>query len=163
MGGVASGNFSTETTHLIATSCEPTPKYKAAIENGVVVIFPSWVDEFYDKAIQCDIHDEPDGTKYVIPIFHNCVITCSGFDPGVRLTICNLIENNGGEFTTDMVHQTCTHLIINSNTGKKYNTARTWGDIKIVTDKWLLKCIQKVWCFSSLFMINLKYLAVLIA
>ena len=59
-----------------------------------------------------------------------------------------IVADNGGQFSGKMNRSECTHLLIDTNTGEKYNKAMQWKTVKVVPFNWLLACNKKV-CFGS--------------
>lgn len=61
-----------------------------------------------------------------------------------RNAIGGAIEENGGRYVSDMEKGVCTHLITDKTSGDKYKFAVRWQGIRIVTTRWLRKCLIRV-------------------
>uniref|UniRef100_A0A914PIE4 BRCT domain-containing protein n=1 Tax=Panagrolaimus davidi TaxID=227884 RepID=A0A914PIE4_9BILA len=143
LGGVSSGIMSKETTHLFANMCDPkSEKYQRAVRDRIMIVSPAWVDFAYEAAKHGTLSNSIPLADHMIKVFTGCVMTASGFNGDQRLKISELVRQNGGEFSGSMAQQTCTHLVIDSNTGEKYRKAVEWKTVKIVTLKWLIKCAE---------------------
>lgn len=136
-----------EVTHLITDECKSNSEtYKHAREKHLPVVLPRWIRD----ASKAKMHDimfpaQCDAVLnlYKTPIFQNCVITTSGFDPDCKNEIAKMIKSNGGTYSPPMSKSSCTHLVCHRNTGDKYATALKWNTIKIVTRAWIEECIKK--------------------
>uniref|UniRef100_A0AC34R6F5 BRCT domain-containing protein n=1 Tax=Panagrolaimus sp. JU765 TaxID=591449 RepID=A0AC34R6F5_9BILA len=145
LGAEYDGNFVEMTTHLIAKECSiQSDKHRVASQRSTPVVMPSWIEEAYEAANNCDkVYSALENVEnHFVPIFTNCVISCSDLPPKERFKIAELVENNGGKFTKEMDRLGCTHLIIDSTTGAKYRRAILWGNIHCVRLKWLLECVN---------------------
>uniref|UniRef100_A0A914HEI2 BRCT domain-containing protein n=1 Tax=Globodera rostochiensis TaxID=31243 RepID=A0A914HEI2_GLORO len=146
MGAQASAEMDSQITHLIAEKCDPnSEKYKEARRRKLPVLLPAWV---YAASAGDDL-----GTRSVItpeeivgtfktPLFAACEITVSGFPGAERVDIGRLVELHGGVFTGQMSRSSCTHLIAANNSGDKFRLAHEWGTVRVVTSRWLRKCIE---------------------
>ena len=81
--------------------------------------------------------------RYKTPPFLGCIVSITGYmDCAVRTQLQNLVEENGGKYSPDLVQDKCTHLIAAKPEGDKYEAARTWRHIEIVKQKWLEDCVR---------------------
>jgi DNA replication regulator DPB11 len=71
-------------------------------------------------------------------------MSISGIEMNERTVIGQAIEENGGRYTMDMERGICTHLITDKTNGDKYKFALQWGEIHLVTSRWLRKCLERV-------------------
>ena len=83
--------------------------------------------------------------KYKCPIFNKYVICASGFDEEPKKELNNLITNNGGTYSGDLVMGTVTHLVTNEAKGKKYIYAKEWKII-VVKAEWIYESIRAGYC-----------------
>uniref|UniRef100_A0A7E4VJA1 DNA topoisomerase 2-binding protein 1 n=1 Tax=Panagrellus redivivus TaxID=6233 RepID=A0A7E4VJA1_PANRE len=145
MGGVFSGSMSDTTTHLIAMECNSTSeKYRLARKFKLPVVTPEWVNVIYQDALGGEMRDAKAFAElYLVPLFTNCVVTCSGVSHDERLKIAKLIQQHGGVFSGEMNRESCTHLLTNSKTGVKFKKAKEWGTVNIVIVKWLSACLAQ--------------------
>uniref|UniRef100_A0AC35FSL4 BRCT domain-containing protein n=1 Tax=Panagrolaimus sp. PS1159 TaxID=55785 RepID=A0AC35FSL4_9BILA len=126
----------------IIQSINKTEKYQRAVKDRIMIVSPAWVDFVYEAAKHGTLSNNIPLGDYMIKVFTGCFMTTSGFNGDQRLKISQLVRQHGGEFSGSMAQQTCTHLVIDSNTGEKYRKAVEWKTVKIVTLKWLMKCAE---------------------
>ena len=70
-------------------------------------------------------------------------ISCTGYEADVKELIMKCITESGGEFSSRMSRETCTHLIteeVDPSPTSKYAYAKLWNSVQIVTMKWLTDC-----------------------
>lgn len=60
-----------------------------------------------------------------------------------RHAIMRLIESNGGVFSSHMEQDICTHLICLRPEGAKFEAARTWRGVRVVTRQWADDCVTR--------------------
>lgn len=80
---------------------------------------------------------------YKIKPFVGLTICCTQIEPTERYQIQQLVEQNGGKFSSSMKLGECTHLIAVDPEGEKYKSARSWKNVHIVTSKWIFDCTTK--------------------
>jgi hypothetical protein len=143
LGGVSSGTMTARTTHLFAHTCDPkSEKYQRAIKENKLIVSPAWLDFVLETTKNEELCSfVPYGT-FKIKVLTGCVITSSKFDSDQNLKISKLVRQHGGQFSGTMAQQTCTHLVIDSIIGEKYQKAKEWKTVKIVTLKWLMQCAE---------------------
>ena len=84
--------------------------------------------------------------KYYAKPLIGLVVCCTGYTNEERSFIEECIVGNGGEFSSKMCRETCTHLITeeeDTNPKSKYAYARVWRTVQIVTLKWLTECKRR--------------------
>lgn len=118
-------------------------------ESGELVIFEILSVIFktkYKKKPKRNIHGtDKEFQKYKCPIFNKYVICASGFDEETKKELNNLISNNGGTYSGDLVMGTVTHLVTNEAKGKKYEYAKDWKII-VVKVEWIYESIRAGYC-----------------
>lgn len=80
--------------------------------------------------------------EYLAQPFTGLVISCTGLSTSARTQIRSVIEKHGGVFSRDLVKNLTTHLICAAADGEKYNVAKEWGCIHVVSEEWVEECIQ---------------------
>jgi len=53
------------------------------------------------------------------------------------------IQNHGAEFHCDLTRDVVTHLIVKTPEGRKYDHALKWGNVHIVSPKWLFDTLER--------------------
>jgi hypothetical protein len=71
-----------------------------------------------------------------------CIISVSGYVGRERSDLKGLIHMAGATFTAELSRGINTHLLCKYAEGKKWEKANQWGDIKIVSHRWISDCIQ---------------------
>ena len=72
-----------------------------------------------------------------------CVCVCKYMH--LLFQLRDLLESEGGEYTGEMRHETCTHLLISKPAGQKYKFAQKWG-VAIVRPEWVIDSIERGYC-----------------
>ena len=81
--------------------------------------------------------------QYFAKPFIGLSVSCTGYTNEERNHIQNCVIENGGEFSSKMSRETCTHLITEEedpSPTSKYAYAKLWRTVQIVTMKWLTDC-----------------------
>ena len=92
---------------------------------------------------------------YAKPFIGLCV-SCTGYTNEERNHIEKLVCENGGNFSSKMSRETCTHLMTEEedpSPTSKYAYAKLWRTVQIVTMKWLTDC-HKQKCEEQNYCIN---------
>lgn len=173
MGAKVSPNMSTSVTHLIVGEVN-SKKYIVASENKIMTVTPKWVDDLWNrsgKLFYSQIYEhqlthilylvkqlEPMNAmsqnflditrKCHCPIFYGCGFSVSNISSDKRTDLANLIITHGGCYMGQMDKNKCTHLIVGSAGGKKYQYAKKWG-ITIVPHKWIKDSIERGFALST--------------
>ena len=72
-----------------------------------------------------------------------CVCVCKYMH--LLFQLRDLLESEGGEYTGEMRHEACTHLIASKPAGQKYKVAQKWG-LPIVRPEWVMDTIERGYC-----------------
>jgi sensor histidine kinase YesM len=82
-----------------------------------------------------------------------------------REIIRELVQNNGGLFVTELDKATCTHLVAQTPDGAKYNYAKLWGTIRIVSKQWIEDCVRlqsMLYYVDTIFLLLLFYIVAML-
>jgi len=82
------------------------------------------------------------------PIFFGCGFSVSNINSEKRTNLANLIITHGGQYMGQMDKTKCTHLIIGSAGGKKYQYAKRWG-ITVIPYKWIEDSVNRGFALST--------------
>eukprot|EP01039_Chlorochromonas_danica_P003639 gene3639-3984_t len=84
--------------------------------------------------------------NYLAPPFYRLTICCTGLSASQRRDCQHHVELLGGKWKNDLEQNVTTHLIACEAKGAKYEHARSWGTVHIVTMQWIEACAkQKQW------------------
>lgn len=79
--------------------------------------------------------------RYRVLPLKGCLVSLTGYTTlQMRKKIEESVGRIGGIFMGDLVQTKTTHLIAASKDSSKYKHAKEWGNVKIVTDRWLDEC-----------------------
>ena len=67
---------------------------------------------------------------------HDLTVCVTGYTGNNRTEIRRLSKTLGATFT-DILHKRCTHLVSKWTKGEKYEKAKKWGHLHVVTKEWL--------------------------
>ncbi|XP_066258157.1 DNA topoisomerase 2-binding protein 1-A [Euwallacea similis] len=142
MGGICTSVFAETTTHLI---CDRTisEKYKLAVERGVKLMLPEWVNYLFNATEDVDANDQEILNKYKCPAFWHLTICSSGLSSNERKKVGKLIEENGGTMVSHLNVSKTDVLIchgVAGTTSEKYKAA-----IKLKADI----CVSLDWIYNS--------------
>ena len=71
-------------------------------------------------------------------------------DPPERYEVQDMIEQNGGTFSMELVLDHTTHLVAGKAEGEKYKYAKNWGSVIIVSPKWVSDCNELKRCLPEI-------------
>ena len=60
-----------------------------------------------------------------------------------RHALMRMVESNGGTFSTRLEQDVCSHLVCLRPEGDKFEAARTWRGVRIVTRQWVEDCVSQ--------------------
>jgi hypothetical protein len=72
-----------------------------------------------------------------------CLSTYPALSSDERHRITRVVESNGGKFGRNIEKGVTTHLVCLRPEGDKYDAARSWKNVKIVTAQWIDDCAKK--------------------
>ncbi|XP_022099813.1 DNA topoisomerase 2-binding protein 1-like isoform X2 [Acanthaster planci] len=146
MGGTVSKNFTDTVSHLIAGEVG-SKKYHVAASLNTPVMLPEWVYTCWERGKDSYLcaTDKNFRIKFGCPVFRGCVICVTGLESDERRDIRILTDENGGQYSGEMKFNECTHLIVNSPRGPKYEFAKKWK-IHCITSRWFFDSIDKGYC-----------------
>lgn len=159
LGGVHKYDLTPDVTHLVVGEYD-TPKYRhvARERPDIKAMDIAWVEAVMDLWKK---DDEIDFAKlereYQLKTFETrgtemgtqstsvgereaLLICLTGFGDQ-RDEIAESIISNGGKYTGDLTRK-CTHLVVNTPEGKKFNAAKSWN-VRTVTFDWLTQSIAR--------------------
>lgn len=141
MGGDVIRDFTEVVTHLIAGEVG-SKKYTVACSEGKKVMSPDWVYAVWRDSQNKDIKaTDEQFDMYKCPIFKGCTISVTGLEQATRQDVKQLCNVNGGAYSGELNMNTCTHLLVNTPKGDKYEFARKWS-IHCVSTQWFYDCIK---------------------
>ncbi|KAI5288721.1 hypothetical protein KEM54_004967 [Ascosphaera aggregata] len=139
MGAAHTFDLTANVTHLLASSVD-TEKYRyvARERSDMKVLDPSFIDAVriqWMSGGDANIQQLEEEFKY--PTFQGTKICVTGWDDyAFRLALEQQLKNNGAIFQRDLTRE-ATHLVAKAPTGKKFEFATLWGNIKVVSIKWV--------------------------
>ncbi|KAF9581701.1 DNA topoisomerase 2-binding protein 1 [Lunasporangiospora selenospora] len=127
MGGSVDVNLSDGVTHLIANKAG-SQKYRVAFNLKIPVVEPGWVARLYQHWTE----GKPIDMKAALEEFmtgplKGCNVCVTGYAADIRQEIQQCTLHYGGKYSSDMHKGLTTHLIYETPTGKKYESALLWG------------------------------------
>eukprot|EP00607_Mallomonas_marina_P010743 CAMPEP_0182422102 /NCGR_PEP_ID=MMETSP1167-20130531/7692_1 /TAXON_ID=2988 /ORGANISM="Mallomonas Sp, Strain CCMP3275" /LENGTH=518 /DNA_ID=CAMNT_0024599853 /DNA_START=387 /DNA_END=1943 /DNA_ORIENTATION=- len=83
---------------------------------------------------------------YKVKPFTGFAISTSQVSLEDRTRIASLVEENGGTFLVSMSKAASTHLVTTNTNNTKYDYAKLWGGVRVVSPDWITECVhQKAW------------------
>ena len=146
MGGEASKNLTSDVTHLVAGSVG-SKKYRTAVKVGIPVMSTDWIKKCWEESqtrIISALDDEFNIMK--CPTFKGCCICVTGIEN--RQQLRQIIEENAGTYSGELIMDKCSHLVAKHPRGVKYNYAMKWG-LFVVSPLWLYESVQQAVCLDE--------------
>ncbi|KZT57908.1 hypothetical protein CALCODRAFT_469090 [Calocera cornea HHB12733] len=127
LGAVCQHDLTSDITHLVATETG-SAKYNCAIENGMMVMLPEWVDETYKLWLAGEDIDFGESVRlYRLPFLSGFNICLTGdIDADERRETSRLMGVHGGVYSSSLTKQ-CTHLLVS---GHSYDAVKTTEKVK---------------------------------
>lgn len=148
MGGIVMKDFTSSVTHLVAGEVG-SKKYRVACSFNKPILLPEWVyrcwEDCRDKHI-CATDEE--FMQYSCPIFKGITLCVTGIDGEIRREIKKLVTQHGGSYSGELNMNTCTHLLVDTPRGEKYEFARRWN-LHCVCSQWFFDSIQSGFCLDE--------------
>ncbi|KAJ1421562.1 BRCT domain-containing protein [Ochromonadaceae sp. CCMP2298] len=104
---------------------------------AVQQLTPQWLYDCYKKNVLLPFQ------AYHVKPFHGLVIVCSQVTKDERERAQSTIKEHGGTFGAGLEKDKCTHLVAATPDGQKYNYAKSWGNVQIVTLAWIDECVRQ--------------------
>jgi DNA replication regulator DPB11 len=143
MGAEHKYDLTSDVTHLIVGGVDTSKyKYVAKERPDVKVVLPAFVDavrESWMKGGQTDVNALE--VEHVVPTFHRLRICVTGFENQQREEIIRLVKDHGAEYHGDLT-KLCTHLIVATPRGSKFEHARKWS-VTTVGPEWLTDSVER--------------------
>ena len=75
----------------------------------------------------------------------DCHLCVTGFEQDDRDCVAELAAALGGAYSSELARGTCTHLVTTdgSTTSAKCRHAQRWGDVHVVSLRWLVACVEE--------------------
>ena len=128
----------TQKTSCLIVKKVGSAKYKAASDQlGIPMITMQWLEDCVTKGELLSYDD------YKAPPFLGLTVCCTQVEPEDRAKIQELVEAYGGLYSADLVDGECTHLVAVEAKGDKYNAAKHWGNVHIVSAAWIEECVKR--------------------
>ena len=148
MGGIVMKDFTSSVTHLVAGEVG-SKKYRVACSFNKPILLPQWVykcwELCHDKHI-CATDEE--FMEYLCPTFKGITLCVTGIDAEKRKEIKKLVALHGGTYSGELNMNTCTHLLVDTPRGEKYEFARRWN-LHCVCTQWFFDSIQSGVCLEE--------------
>lgn len=112
------------------------PIFRICVENKIPIVSPQWLVSCVRLKRWVPLEE------HAVPAFSGLIVTCTGFEAADRDEMKVAVERLGGVFMKDLVKGTTTHLICFTPSGAKFECARRWGSVKIVTAHWIIDCVE---------------------
>ena len=148
LGGKLSRHL-TKDAYCLVVKRVGSAKYQAAIALNIPCIQLQWLSDCNNSKSFIPFDN------YKVQPLTGLSFSVTGFEPDERLKIQQLITEHDGVNCSVMTKDNCTHLIAKTPSGEKYNAAKHWKNINIVTVQWLYECVEKnKWVLESPYLIH---------
>lgn len=150
MGGTVLKDLTSSVTHLVAGEVG-SKKYRVAcsLDQPMPILLPEWVytcwDMCHDRHI-CATDDE--FMEFKCPIFKGITLCVTGIDAEKRKEIKHLVTFHGGTYSGELNMNTCTHLLVETPRGEKYEYARKWN-LHCVSTQWFFDSVEDGFCLDE--------------
>ncbi|KAK4321748.1 hypothetical protein Pmani_007486 [Petrolisthes manimaculis] len=151
MAGIYSSNFHQGVTHVVAKSVG-SKKYLVAVEQDIPILTMEWVHAVWRAAMGQAVGQQGTGEEvratdeqflsYACPVFKGLNICVSQLDRSTKLALKNIIEENGGMYSTSLDMNTTSVLILPAPEGEKYSHAVNWR-IQCLTPDWIHDSVEQ--------------------
>jgi hypothetical protein len=115
MGGQFTNSLTDITTHLV-TEDVFSKKYFFSAKNNIQIVHPDWIEELWklNQANGFDMRasDEEYMKKFKLSIFHKVIFCSTGLDNDEKKKLMELIEANGGVYSTTFKSATVKVLLM---------------------------------------------------
>ena len=143
LGGIYASDVKADT--FCALVKKVGPQHKAIITHKIPAVDLQWLSDCRRSLRNLSFDN------YIVKPLIGLVICCTGYTNEERNLIEKCTTENGGEFSSKMNRETCTHLITEEedpSTTSKYAYAKVWRTVQIVTMKWLTDCKKQKSTYS---------------
>jgi NAD-dependent DNA ligase len=106
-----------------------------AIKEGIPILSVKFLTEVQnaDKLLPLE--------NFLIPPLYKLCICATGLNAFDRKRLEDMVLSLGGSFSPDLMKNQITHLVAAEAKGLKYSYAKEWGNIKIISMKWIEECV----------------------
>lgn len=145
MGGTVLKDLTSSVTHLVAGEVG-SKKYRVACSLNQPILLPEWVYTCWDLCRDRHIcAADEEFMEYKCPIFRGITLCVTGIEAERRKDIKRLVTLHGGTYSGELNMNTCTHLLVDTPRGEKYEYARRWS-LHCVSTQWFYDSIQTGFC-----------------
>ncbi|KFK42130.1 hypothetical protein AALP_AA2G214700 [Arabis alpina] len=141
MGGVLLTRSSSDVNFIIVKSVL-AGKYKWAMSIQKPIVTLHWLHQCWNE------HRVVPQEPYKIPPFLGLTICVTRVPADERKGMEKQLLEYGGRYSAELTKR-CSHLIADAAEGDKYQVAKKWGHIQIVTRKWFEQCIARKVCLNE--------------
>lgn len=134
-GGSVSAGFHPKISCLV-TKVVGGPMYRICLAHNVPAVQPQWLIDCISQKRWVSF------SNFYVPPFFGLIISSTGFEVSDRDEIKQAVEKYGGVFMKDLMKGTTTHLVCMTPSGAKYESAKMWGDVKIINAHWIVDCVE---------------------
>jgi twin BRCT domain/BRCA1 C Terminus (BRCT) domain len=138
LGGTCSPRVTDEVYCVLVKKVGPQHNAIEAFNTPAIELQWLWDCRSYHRKLSFE--------QYYAKPFIGLCISCTGYTNDERNLIEKCVTENGGEFSSKMSRETCTHLITEEedpSSTSKFAYAKLWRTVQIVTMKWLTECKKK--------------------
>ncbi|XP_019167494.1 PREDICTED: DNA topoisomerase 2-binding protein 1 isoform X1 [Ipomoea nil] len=142
MGGVLQAKASMDVNFVIVKNVLAA-KYRWAVnvlKKPIVSI--NWLHQCWKE------HRFVPHESFRVHPFSGLTISVTRIPADERKEVEKIVLQNGGKYSPELT-KACTHLICPAPVGDKYNVAKSWGHIRIVTKRWLDQSVARGACLNE--------------
>lgn len=148
MGGTVSKDFTNSVTHLVAGEVG-SQKYRVACNVNKPILLPEWVYTCWDMCRNDHIcATDEEFMKLRCPTFKGITLCVTGIEADRRKEIKRLVTDHGGTYSGELNMNTCTHLLVDTPKGEKYEFARRWN-LHCVCTQWFYDSVKSGFCLDE--------------
>lgn len=149
MGGIVMRDLTSSVTHVVAGEVG-SKKYRVACSINKPILIPEWIYTCWDMCRERHVcaTDEEFITEFKCPTFKGITLCVTGIKEDKRKEIKELVALHGGTYSGELNMNTCTHLLVDTPTGQKYEFARRWN-LHCVSTQWFFDSIQSGVCLDE--------------
>lgn len=148
MGGTVSKDFTNSVTHLVAGEVG-SQKYRVACNVNKPILLPEWVYTCWDMCRNDHIcATDEEFMKLRCPTFKGITLCVTGIEADRRKEIKRLVIDHGGTYSGELNMNTCTHLLVDTPKGEKYEFARRWN-LHCVCTQWFYDSVKSGFCLDE--------------
>lgn len=149
MGGRVSRDLTEMVTHLVVGEVG-SKKYHVAANLKKPIMLPEWIEaawrESQDKHFSATTEEFMN--MHRCPSFKGCFVCATGVETSQRQDVKKRVPEYGGYYTGELKCNECTHLIVGTPQGPKFEFARKWK-IHTVSINWFYDSIEAGYCLDE--------------